>query len=170
VCRRIDACAGTHSQRYVLFVQMRTLNHQPHVLFVQRRTLNHIPHVLFVQRRTLNHIPHVLFVQRRTLNHIPHVLFVQRRTLNHIPHVLFVQVTLSTDNPSFYASTLSDEYALCCRAHRLTFRQLVELARGAIEFTFAPERVKVRCVDTHTHTRACTSIITQIITRNRNQK
>ena len=76
------------------------------------------------------------------------------RTLNHQPHVLFVQVTLSTDNPSFYASTLSDEYALCCRAHRLTFRQLVELARGAIEFTFAPEHVKVRCVDTHTHTRA----------------
>jgi len=45
-------------------------------------------------------------------------------------------VTLATDNPSFYAVTLSQEYAHCCRHFDLTFPQLVALARQGLEYSF----------------------------------
>ena len=46
------------------------------------------------------------------------------------------QVVLCTDNPSFYETTLSDEYRLCCEYHQLSVSQLFQLARRAISFSF----------------------------------
>lgn len=45
------------------------------------------------------------------------------------------QVTLATDNPAFLGTTLSMEYAICCRHHSLTLTELFALARRSIAFT-----------------------------------
>ncbi len=55
------------------------------------------------------------------------------------------QVVLATDNPSFYGTTLSKEFEICAKYHKLTVGDLFDLARRSIDVAFIPsaEREKL---------------------------
>ena len=52
------------------------------------------------------------------------------------------KVCLATDNPSFYQTSLSDEYIRCCEHHDVTIADVFALARDAIDFAFTSEETK----------------------------
>lgn len=56
-----------------------------------------------------------------------------------LPHS---QLTLATDNPAFYGTTLSQEFMILCTHHDLTLVDLLSLARQGIEFAFVSSEVK----------------------------
>eukprot|EP00040_Diaphanoeca_grandis_P012168 m.62008 g.62008 ORF g.62008 m.62008 type:complete len:384 (-) comp23069_c0_seq1:148-1299(-) len=54
------------------------------------------------------------------------------------------QVVLATDNPSFYNTSLSNEFELCGEHHCLTISQLFALARRGIDVAFVTQAEKTK--------------------------